>query len=169
MKNAIVTTFGVLVFTTSLFAQSAPFPSNVFSWNGEFVALDANARVITIKSPVVGEQTAGELGRLKTGEQVVLTWSGYDTSADAIRDIRSAAGVKSTGRFMFPAEFVAFDGSRRYVTFKVQIPENSIGSLRSLKPGEWVTATSPHGSSGKSNSVLMVRPYVEGVSSINSN
>jgi hypothetical protein len=71
--------------------------------------------------------------------------------------------------FTFPAEFVSFDAAHRYVTFKVQIPQNSLGNLKTLKPGEWVTATSPHGPSAKSNPVVSVRPYVESGSATSSN
>jgi hypothetical protein len=63
---------------------------------------------------VVGEQTDAEFRRLKAGERVLLTWSGYDRYADAIRDVRPAAVNKFEERFTFPAEFVSFDTARRY-------------------------------------------------------
>jgi len=160
MKNTVLTMFGVLVLTSSLVAQSA-LTSEAFSWNGELVALDETARLLTVKSRVEGEQTAAELGRLKAGERVALTWSGYDKYADAIREVRSAGVNKSEERFTFPSEFVSFDAAHRYLTFKVHIPQNSLGNLKSLKPGEWVTATSPHGPSAKSTPVVSIRPYVE--------
>jgi hypothetical protein len=168
MKNTIVTMLGVLVLTTSLVAQSA-LTSQAFTWNGELVAIDDTARLLTVKSRVVGEQTDAEFGRLKAGERVMLTWSGYDTYADAIREVRPAAVNKFEERFTFPAEFVSFDAARRYMTFKVRIPQDSIGNLKSLKPGEWVTATSPHGPSAKSNPVVLVKPYVQSGSVTNSN
>lgn len=169
MKSTILAMLGVLVLMSSLAAQSTQLTNEAFSWNAELVTLDESARAITVKSRVVGEQTPAEFARLKAGERVMLTWSGYDQYADAIREVRSAGINKSEGRFTFPAEFVAFDAARRYVTFKVQIPETSVGNLKSLKAGEWVTATSPHGPSAKSNAVLKVRPYVERASALNSN
>jgi hypothetical protein len=169
MKSTILTMSAVLVLTGSLFAQSAQLTSEVFSWNGELVALDANSRVMTVKAPVVGEHTPAAFQRLKAAERVMLTWSGYDKSADAIRDVRLSTDIKSGERFTFPAEFVSYDAEHHYATFKIQIPENSVGNLRTLKPGEWVTATSPHGASAKSTPVTMVRPYVEHASAINSN
>jgi hypothetical protein len=159
---------GVLVLTSSLVAQSA-LSSEAFSWSGEFVALDETARFLTVKSRVVGEQTDAEFGRLKTGERVMLTWSGYDRYADAIREVRPAAVNKFEERFTFPAAFVSFDAARRYMTFKIQVPQDSVGNLKSLKPGEWVTATSPHGPSAKSNPVVSVRPYVQSGTAPNSN
>jgi hypothetical protein len=168
MKSTVITMFGVLLLTSTLIAQSA-LTSEAFSWSGELAALDGTARLLTVKARVVGEQTNAEFGRLKAGERVLLTWSGFDKYADAIREVRPAAVSKFEERFMFPAEFVSFDAARRYMTFKVQIPQDSVENLKSLKPGEWVTATSPHGTSAKSNPVVVVRPYVQGGSATNSN
>jgi hypothetical protein len=168
MKNTIITMLGVLVLTSSLVAQSA-LTNEGYSWSGELVALDETARLLTVKSRVVGEQTDAEFGRLKAGERVMLTWSGYDRYSDAIREVRPAAVNKFEQRFTFPAEFVSFDATRRYMTFKVQIPQDSVGNLKSLKPGEWVTATSPHGPSARSNPVVSVRPYVQSGSATKSN
>jgi hypothetical protein len=169
MKSALFTMFGVLVFAGSLFAQSTQPTSEAFSWNAELVALDQNAKVITVKSPFVGEQAAAEFERMKTGERVMLTWSGYDKYADAIREVRPVAVKKSEERFTFPAEFVSFDATRRYVTFKAQIPESGLANLKSLKAGEWVTATSPHGAAAKTNPITAIRPYVEHASAAKSN
>jgi hypothetical protein len=169
MKSTILTMSAVLLLAGSLFAQSTQLTSEVFSWNGELVALDATSRVMTVKAWVVGEQTPTAFQHLKTGESVMLTWSGYDKYADAIRAVRPSVVNKSDDRFTFPAKFVAFDSEHQYATFKIKVPENSIGNLKTLKAGEWVTATSPHGASAKSTPVTMVRPYVEHSTAINSN
>jgi len=170
MKSRVCTVFGVLVFAASMFAQSTQPTSEAFSWNAELVALDQNAKVIAVKSPFVGEQATGDLARMKAGARVILTWSGYDKYADAIRDVRPVAAVqRPPERFTFPAEFVSFDAARRYVTFKVQIPDNDAANLKSLKPGEWVTATSPHGVAAKTSPVRTIKPYVEQANAVNSN
>jgi len=165
----VLATLCVLLLTSSLFAQSTQPTSEAFSWSGELVALNENARLMRVKSRVVGEQAPADFGRLKAGERVLLTWSGFDKYADAIREVRSAGVSKTEERFTFPVEFVSFDAGRQYVTFKVQIPESGISNLKSLKPGEWVTATSPHGPSSKSTPVVMVRPYVGSGSTTGSN
>lgn len=165
----VLATVCVLLLASTLLAQSTQLTSDAFSWSGELVALDENARLMTVKARVVGEQAPAEFGRLKAGERVVLTWSGYDKYADAIREVRSASVHKPEERFTFPVEFMSFDAGRQYVTFKVQIPESGISNLKSLKPGEWVTATSPHGLSSKSTPVVMVRPYVGSGSTTGSN
>lgn len=161
MKTTVysLATLCVLVFT-GLTAQARQLDSKTFTWSAELVALDESARILTVKAPVVGEQAAADFGRFKAGERMMLRWSGYDTSADAISRAIRPADVKADERFTFPADFVAFDGSRRYATFKVQIPENNVASLKALKPGDWVTATSPHGPASKTTPVVAIRPYV---------
>jgi hypothetical protein len=141
-------------------AQAGQLNSKTFTWSAELVARDESTRVLTFKAPVVGEQAPADFGRFKAGERIMLRWSGYDTSADAISTASRPADVKADERFTFPANFVAFDANRRYATFKVQIPENNVVSLKALKPGEWVTATSPHGSSSKTTPIVSIRPYV---------
>jgi hypothetical protein len=163
------TTLFVLVFGTHLAAQSAQANREAFSWSGELVALDESARMITVKAPTVGEQASPDFAHLKAGERIMLRWSGYDVSADAISRALRPAEVKSDERFVFPVEFVSFDKDRRYVTFKVQIPENNIANMKALKPGEWVTATSPHGASSKTTPIASIRPYVISASTTSSN
>jgi len=169
MKSGILATFALLVFAIASAAQSTPANNESFSWNGELVALDAASHNLTVKAPVVYEDTLAAFGRLKAGERVMLTWSGYDKYADAIRAVKPVAGAATSERFTFPAEFLAFDKDHRYATFKVRIPENGIDKLKSLKPGKWVTATSPQGPSSKTTPIVAVRPYVESASAVNSN
>jgi hypothetical protein len=170
MKSAIYATFALLVFAIASAAQSVPANNESFSWNAELVALDAASHTLSVKAPVVYEEALAAFGRLKAGERVMLTWSGYDKSADAIRAVKPVASAGSTAeRFTFPAEFVAFDKEHRHATFKIQIPANGVDRLKSLKPGEWVTATSPHGSASKMTPVVAVRPYVESATAVNSN
>jgi hypothetical protein len=161
-------TLCVLAFT-GLMAQASQLNSKTFTWSAEFVALDESTRFLTVKAPVVGEHAPADFGRFKAGERMMLRWSGYDTSADAISTAIRPADVKTDERFTFPADFVAFDANRRYATFKVQIPENNVASLKALKPGEWVTATSPQGSSSKTTPIVSIRPYVISTSTGSSN
>ena len=149
-----------VLFFTGLIAQARQLNSKTFTWSAELVALDESSRMLTVKAPVVGEQASADFGRFKAGERMMLRWSGYDTSADAISTAIRPSDLKTEERFTIPADFVAFDANRRYATFKVQIPENNVASLKTLKPGEWVTATSPHGSSSKTTPIVTIRPYV---------
>lgn len=144
-------------------AQSLQPTSPTYSWSAELVALDANARVATVKARVVGEQALAELPRFTSGDRIVVTWSGFDTYADAIsRVVRYDAAKKWSEPFTFPADFVAYDASQHYVTFKVQVPPTSIDALKSLKPGEWITAISRHRSSSEADAITSVNAYTVG-------
>ena len=155
-------TLGVPTFTVSrLDAQSVQPAAETYTWSGELVSLDENARMLTVKTRVVGDQPMTELPKFKAGDRIVLTWSGYDKYADAINHVvRFDTTKKFEERFTFPVEFVSFDPAHQYVTFKAPVPADSIGKIKSLKPGEWITATSPHTKVSESQPIMSVRPYV---------
>jgi hypothetical protein len=143
--------------------QSADAAKQTYSWPGELVALDENARTITVKvkSWVVGKEDIEQLGNFKAGERIMLTWSGLDNYSSGINRAVRQDGAKFEDRFMFPAEFVSFDAQQQYVTFKTRVPANGIAALKSLKPGEWVTATSPHGRSSQTEPIVAIKPFAE--------
>ena len=156
-----IASFCVLALTAlRVGAQSVQPTSPTYSWSGELVGFDADGRTITVKSPVVGEQALAELPRFKAGDRIVLTWSGFDTYADAIsRAVRYDAVKKWSEPFTFPVEFVGYEGARQYVTFKFQVPAASVAAIKALKPGEWVTATSRHRPSSESDAIVAVNGY----------
>jgi hypothetical protein len=145
-------------------AQSLHPTSETYSWSGELVQLDANGRTMTVKTRVVGDQALAELPRFKSGDRIVLTWSGFDTYADAIsRAVRYEAGKKWNEPFNFPVDFVAYE--RGYVTFKMPVPASSVDPLKSVKPGEWVTAIARHRPSSETEIVTAVNAYTAAASS----
>lgn len=166
-----IATFCVLAFTAiRVGAQSVQPTSKTYSWSGELVTFDANARIITVKSRVVGDQALKELPQFKAGDRIVLTWSGFDTYADAIsRAVRYDAGKKWNEPFMFPVEFVAYESPRQYVTFKFQVPAGSVDAIKSLKSGEWVTATAKHRPSSETEVITAVNAYTASASRTSTN
>ena len=164
-------TFCVLAFTAiRVGAQSVQPTSEVYSWSGELVAFDASARTISVKSRVVGEQALSELPHFKPADRIVLTWSGFDTYADAIlRAVRYDAAKKWNEPFMFPVEFVAYESPRQYVTFKFQVPAGSVDAIQSLKPGEWVTATAKHRPSSETEVITAVNAYAASAPRVSTN
>jgi hypothetical protein len=141
-------------------AQSVQPISPTYSWSGELVGLDGDGRTVTVKSRVVGEQALAEFPRFKMGDRIVLTWSGFDTYADAIsRAVRYDAAKKWNEPFTFPVEFVGYDVARQYVTFKFQAPAASVAAIKSLKAGEWVTAMSRHRPASESEAIKAVTAY----------
>jgi hypothetical protein len=165
MKNTwmlmAIATFCVLALTAMrVGAQSAQPTSETYSWSGELVAFDASTRTITVKSRVVGEQALEEMARFKPGDKIVLRWSGFDTYADAIsRASRYDAATKWSEPFAFPVEFVAYETPRQYVTFKFQVPVTSVDNVRSVKPGEWVTAIARHRPANEAEAITAVNAY----------
>jgi len=100
-----------------------------------------------------------EAGHFKAGDRVMLGWSGFDKSANAINHVVRYDATKLDERFAFPAQFVSFDATQRYLTFKAPIPSESISKVQSLKTGQWITATSPHGKSSETQPIVAIRGY----------
>jgi hypothetical protein len=166
-----IATFCVLALTAiRVGAKSVQPTSTTYSWSGELVSFDANAGTITVKSRVVGDQALNELPQFKAGDRIVLTWSGFDTYADAIlRAVRFDATMKWNEPFTFPVEFVAYESPRQYLTFKFQVPPGSAESVKSLKPGEWVTATSKHRALNETEAITAVNAYTASASRASTN
>jgi hypothetical protein len=162
-----IVTFGVLaLMAIGIGAQTLQPTSETYSWSGELVGLDSTNRMLTVKSRVVGDQALAELPKLKAGDRIIITWSGFDTYADAIlRVTPHNATAKWNEPFTFPVEFVAYESPAQYVTFKMRVPADSIAPLQSLKPGEWVTATSRHRPSTESEAIMAVNAYTAAVRS----
>ena len=126
-------------------AQAEPPTPGTYTWSGQLIAFDVDARVITVKAPVRGDQAHAELPRFTPGDRILLTWSGYDTRADAIsRAVRFDPASDWRQPFTFPAEFVKYEPGSQYLTFVVEAPETNFDTIKSLRPGEWVTRTATH-------------------------
>jgi hypothetical protein len=167
---AIVTFCALALTAIGVGAQSLQPTSESYSWSGELVGFDASGRILTVKSRVVGDQALAELPRFASGDRIVMTWSGFDTYADAIsRAVRYDAAKKWNEPFTFPAEFVAYEPARQYVTFKFQVPAGSVEALKSLKPGEWVTATSRHRPANENEAIMAVNAYTASSSRASTN
>jgi hypothetical protein len=139
-------------------AQAAQSASESYQWHAELVAFEENSRMVTVKSRAVGDALK-QLGNFKPGDKIMLTWSGFDKFAYAINGALRYDASKAEQRFSFPTEFVAFDSAGEYVTFKAQIPASNVTKVRPIKPGQWVTATSPHGQRSGTQPITAIRGY----------
>lgn len=157
-----VVTFSVLALTAiRVGAQAVQPTSPTYTWSGELVALDADNQVVSVKAPVRGDQAHTELQHFKAGEQILLTWTGYDTLAtDISRAERFNPASNWSQPFSFPVEFVRYDAGSQYLTFKIKTPETGSDLIKSLKPGEWITTTVRHRPSSEKEVVTAVAPYV---------
>lgn len=133
-----------------------------YDWTGELVKLDSSTRVMTVKTRVVGSQAPAEFEHFKAGDRIVVTWSGFYNYGDGINGAMPYDTTKwsEAGEYAFPVEFVSYDSAHQEVTFKILIPSGSVEALKSLKPGEWIRATSPHHPADEKAVIVDVKPYV---------
>lgn len=138
---------------------TAPSMSPTYQWHGELVSIDQNAKTITVRAHVL-DTSAKEVQAFKSGDRVLLHWSGYDSSASSIRGVRkydaTAAGKDS---FLMPVQLASPEVKDSYVTFTLRVPDSVPAALTPLKPGEWITVTSKQRPSGD-DVVVSARPYV---------
>ena len=132
--------------------------ADTFIWHGELVSVDQATGTFTVKARMLAD-AAKEVARFKASDKVVLTWSGVDRYGDAIRQVaKHDPTQKMTDPFAFPVELASPDVQNEYVTFKFRAP-NAVGSVKSVKPGEWVTVTMKKGSANDTQAVVSVEPY----------
>jgi len=142
-------------------AQSLQPTSPTYTWSGELVAFDEGARMMTVKARAVGQQALQDLPSFKSGDRVVLTWSGFDSYSDGIaRVARYEASKKWSEPFTFPVEFVAYDSAHQYMTFKFQPPAASVDAIKKVKPGEWITTTTRHRPASEVDAIVTVNSFV---------
>jgi hypothetical protein len=140
-------------------AQTASSVPDVFTWSGQLIAFDVDARVITVKAPVRGDQAVTELREFLAGDRILLTWSGYDSQGVAIaRAVRFDPASNWNQPFTFPAEFVKYEAGSQFLTFTVEAPDTNFAELKSLKPGGWVTSTARQRPSSENNTVATATP-----------
>ncbi len=167
-------------------AAAAPNPEGTYRWHGELVTLDEAAGTVTVKAPVVAPAGLEAVADVRAGEPILIAWSGDDGQASGIRavepggasalaagaeavasgapagdagvEVEAAEGEESRS-FLLPAAFVSVDADRRHLTFEVALPAESLGTVRALTPGAWVTATSVHGPAGSDVALLAVDAY----------
>src|SRR5690349_511115 len=118
---------------------------DTFTWPAELVSVDTTARTMTVKARVAYQEALSELNQFKAGEPVWVIWSGVSDYSDAVREFRRPeANQKIADRLVMQAELVSPHATNQNVTLRVKVPQASLASIKSVKPGEWVTVTSRH-------------------------
>jgi hypothetical protein len=141
-------------------AQSSQTKADTYTWNGELVSLDTTAKTMTVKSRVAYQEAISELKNFKAGDRVWIVWSGIHDSSDAVRQVRrSENGRKIHENLVLPAELVSTETPNQYLTIRIKVPESALATIKTVKPGEWVTVTSRHQPSTEDEAVVSVRPY----------
>ena len=141
-------------------AASSDPVAETYTWSAELVALDETHHMLTAKAYVVADQPKAEFKAFKAGDRVLLGWSGFDKFASGINHATHyTTGTAVTEKFSFPVEFVSYDAERNYVTFKTTVPADGMAKIRTLMPGEWITATSTQ-TKPEAQPIVAIRPYV---------
>jgi len=149
--------------STDAFAQAAATrpASDTYQWSGELVSFDGAANTATVKARLVDQEAVADVKKFKVGDRVLLQWSGYDAYADAIRRVMPYTDNRNANdRFLLPVELASNETPNQYVTFRLRMPAASAPSIKSVKPGEWITVTSSHKAVRESDAVVSARPYV---------
>ena len=170
MKNTLLMLVIPALFAPVRFGiawSAEPNPSiqtagDKYEWTGEFVSLDSSARALTVKTQVVGTPGTSEFQHFKPGDRIVLTWWGFYDYGNGIKSAMLDSHSKrlEAGEYTLPVEFISYDPTHREVTFKAFVPTRSIEALKSMKPGEWIRATSLHHPTDEQTPILEVKPYV---------
>ena len=158
-KKAAVLSFGLLALVcASQSVATTPGAADTasYTWSAELVAFDDATDTVTVRSRTVDPDVANVPG-LRAGDRAMLTWSGLTTAAGIRALERGASG--SYDRMTLPVEYVSTELDGRYVSFKVQVPADAAAAIANVRPGQWVTATSPHKPKNATEAVRSMRPY----------
>lgn len=146
---------------TTAQTQSQGTADDIFIWHGELVSVEPGSGTFTVKAHILSE-VAKDVARFNAGDRVVVTWSGVDRYAGAIRQIgKHEANRKITDPFAFPVELVSREAQNDYVTIRFRASASLAAAVKAVKPGEWVTVTARHRSSGDPQAIVSVAPYVK--------
>jgi len=150
-------TLGLLAMAATLPASAGYAANETYTWSAELVEVDEPDRTVTVQSRLVGDADV-DFDALDEGDRVTLTWSGIHTAA-GVRRIVHGEAPPDDDRLTLPIEFVSAEHDARYVRFKVAVPSEDLAKVASLKPGSWITATSPRRAERFEEAVADLRPY----------
>ena len=132
-----------------------------YLWHGEMVAFEPGTRALTLKVRLL-PQAAADVERLAVNDRVLLTWSGQDIHAGAVRRVTKYDPAQRIVEFFaLPAELASKDVSGGLVTVKVRVSEAAAGAVKGLKPSEWVTIMARQRPANDGEVVATVSGYVK--------
>jgi hypothetical protein len=169
-RHRIALAAAVLCVAASLADAQAPKPQPAqtaqprsgesYLWHGELVSVDGKG-MLTVKARVLGDAVT-DVARFNAGDRVLLTWSGLDIHAGAVRRVaKYEPGQQILDFFALPAELVSRDAQNELMTFRVRIPETSVGTVKGIKPGEWVSVMTRHRPKADADAIVAVSGYVK--------
>ena len=157
---------GAVVATAQTPTPAGPAPAaqlrsgETYLWSGELVSFDAGTRALTLRTRILSE-AAPEVGRFTGGDHVLVTWSGLDIHAGAVRRVgRYDAAQPVLDFFALPAELASRDVPNDVITLRIRIPEASVAAVKGLKPGAWVTVTARQRPKTDADAIVGVAAYI---------
>ena len=120
--------------------------TGTYRWHGELLALDEGKRQLRVRARVAAAEGLAAIAGAQAGAPIVITWSGFEDRASGIRSVapEDGSGLWGSDGFLLRGELVAADPASRYLTFKAEIPDDSVAAVRTMTRGDWATVTSPH-------------------------
>src|SRR5688572_13972960 len=89
-----------------------------YLWHGELVSFDPAMRAMTVKARLL-RPAAPDVERLMAGDRVVLTWSGQDIHAGAVRRVaKHDPAQRIVEFFALPAELASRDVNGDQITVR---------------------------------------------------
>src|SRR5688572_7840730 len=150
--------------TTAQTAQVPQAVSDTYIWHGELVSFEPGTGTFTVKARVLPD-VAKEAGRFNAGDRVLVTWSGMDKYADAVRQVmKYDANQKIETPFSFAVEIASRDVQNDYMTFKFRAPQAATAAVTAVKTGEWITITSRQRPASEGQAIVSIEPYVKSAS-----
>jgi hypothetical protein len=148
-------------------AQTTQQINDTFIWHGELVSFDEGTKALTLKAQILAE-TEKDVARFKAGERVLVTWSGIDKYAGAIRGVANAAAAQKISEpFSLVAELVSPGVQGGLVTLRIRASDAKSDALKGVKPGEWVTVTARQRPASDAQAITMVERYVKSIQGTN--
>jgi hypothetical protein len=138
-------------------SESAEEPYSTYTWSAELVAFDPASNMLTVKAVLVSNPEKTDFAALHAGDRAVVTWSGLWTAA-GIRAVERGT-TSSFDRLTMPVEYVGSELDGRYVSFKLPIPADDAAAIATVKPGAYVTVTSPLRAKTAADVVQSIKPY----------
>lgn len=138
-----------------------PKSGETYLWHGELVSFDGANRMLTVKARLL-RSAAADVERLAVGDRVLLTWSGLDIHAGAVRRVSKYDPNQRIAEFFaLPAGLASRDTQGDMITIRVPIPDASVGAVKGLKPGTWVSLTTRQRPNNEAEAIGVVSAYVK--------
>jgi hypothetical protein len=128
--------------TAGRIAAQAPtsFDARTYFWYAQMVAVDAQARTLTVQAPIATQVTR-YISRFKAGDTIVIVWTANGGKPETgaalyVAKLEEMRAAKVDSGYLVPAEFVSADSAGKTITFKVALSDRTLSSARGWGRGD---------------------------------